>query len=158
MPLVKDENSYVNVAEANAYFDNTIDAEGWTSATDSVKEKALMTATRMLDEESWTGIALSENQPLAFPRDGSYLDPKLGMEVTLSDSVPSRILNATIELARHLIINDNLLDETGSVLDLKVGDITLRQISASPKIPRRIKSQISPLLVTGGSRIWWRAN
>jgi hypothetical protein len=156
MALSKGTNSYVTVAECNSYFDNRLDASGWASADNSMKVNALVTATMLLDNMRWVGVAISETQALAFPRVGSYFDPRLGTSVALS-GVPSRIEKATFELANHLLTNEGLLDDTGSVIDLEVGSIKLSRVRKPSLLPNVVKQYINPLLVNSGNG-WWRAN
>jgi hypothetical protein len=159
MALVKGTNSYVTVAEANSYFDTRIDVAAWSSANETERGKALVTATMVLDNLDWTGAAVSDTQTLAFPRVGSYFDPRLGIDVELkATDIPSRILTATYELAYHLLNNDGLLDDTGEVDNLKIGAINLDNIKTPSKIPNVVKRIIRPLLVNKGSNMWWRAN
>jgi len=159
MALSKGTNSYVTVNEADAYFTDRIDADDWTAASPTKKAQALITATSILDEQPWTGTAIVDTQPLAFPRAGIYFDPRVGTSLILDDSyVPTRVVNATCELAMHLITNSGLQNDTGSVLDLSVGPINLQTISKPNLIPARVKRLINPILENGGSRTWWRAN
>jgi hypothetical protein len=157
MALAKGINSYVTRLEADAYFADRLDVDAWTSASESQKEQALITATGTLDEKAWTGVAISDTQALAFPREGNYFDPKLGYETAL-DGVPARILKATCELAYHLLNNDGLLDDTGSVTSLSVGSISLNIKSTPGKFPPVVTAAINPLLKNGGRLSWWRAN
>lgn len=159
MALVKGTNSYVDVAEADAYFVDRIDPGAWSSADSTQKGQALVTATSMLDEIIWAGIAVSDSQALAFPRSGTYYDPKFGQYIELSETeVPIRIKKATYELAYHLLNNDNLLDDTGSVKDLSVGSIRLSLVLPANKFPKVVKNLIKPLQINAGSNFWWRAN
>jgi hypothetical protein len=158
MALVKGTNSYVTVAEAEFYFETRIDVAAWTSASSSQKESALVTATMILDTLSWTGVAVSASQPLAFPREGSYYDSKVGEEVLFTSNTPDRVIKATYELAYHLLNNDGLLDDTGTVINLSIESIKLDRIISSSKIPTFVRNLIRPLLVNSGSRLWWRAN
>ncbi len=43
-------NSYVTLAEANAYFETTPDDSTWTDKTDDQKNRALISANRFIDE------------------------------------------------------------------------------------------------------------
>ena len=158
MALVKGTNAYVSVAEADAYFVDRIDSEAWTSAGEPTKAQALVTATGLLDEMSWTGMAVSDSQALAFPRAGTFFDPRQGTEVYLDENTPERVIKATYELALHLLTNKGLLDETGAVTNLNVGSISLQNIRATEKIPASVRRMVSPLLVNQGNRSWWRAN
>lgn len=157
MALRKNINSYVNVPEADLYFEDRLDSTSWNTATETEKEQALVTATQKLDEMEWTGVAVSQDQTLAFPRVGSYYDPKYGMEITFGDTVPTRIINATYELAYHLLNNDAISDNTGDVQSIHVGPIKLINIK-SAGTPRVVKDAISPMLINSGSNLWWRAN
>ena len=157
MALVKGTNSYGTVAEADTYFEDRLDRAAWTNADDDQKSQALITATSILDDMTWTGVAVSESQTLAFPRTGSYFDPRLGITVALDDTVPTRIDNATFELAYHYLNNDGLLDETGSATNLQVGRITLEEVKLPNSMPSHVKRHIKPLLKNGGSNTWWRA-
>ena len=85
MALIKGTNSYRTVEEADAYFEDRLDAAAWTSASDELKGQALVTATAILDNMNWNGYAVSESQSLAFPRIGSYFDPRKGVEVSFDD-------------------------------------------------------------------------
>jgi hypothetical protein len=159
MALAKGVNSYVTVAEADSYFENRLDVAAWSSATPEDKAKALTTATAYLDDLRWIGYAVSDSQLLAFPRTGSYFDPRAGYEVVLDDNeVPTRVVNATFELAYHFLNNDGLLDDTGTVDAIQVGSISLQNVRAASKVPLHVKRLINPLLHNAGSGIWWRAN
>jgi hypothetical protein len=158
MALTKGTNSYATVAEADTYFSDRIDVAAWTAADSTQKAQALVTASGILDDRPWTGVAISEDQPLAFPRNGSYFDPRLGTFVSMSSSVPNRIFVACIELAHHLCQNDGLLDDTGRSKDLKVGSIELTTVLPPNLIPPNVKRMIKPILVNGGSANWWRSN
>lgn len=159
MALTKGTNSYCTLAEANAYLVDRLYSDAWSLATDSLKEQALITATRVLDNLNWIGTAISESQLLAFPRSGQYFDPRLGMTIALSDTnIPDRIIKATCELAYHLIQNEGILDDTGKLQSLKVDTISLDFIMPASKIPYSVKGQIKPLQPNNGSRVWFRSN
>jgi hypothetical protein len=159
MALTKGTNSYATVAEADAYFADRLDVAAWTAADATSKAQALVTAASILDDQSWTGSAIGESQPLAFPRTAYYFDPRLGTSITLDETViPSRIVTANIELAHHLLLNDGLLDDTGLIKDLQVGSVALTTITTPSLIPANVRRLIKPLLVNAGSNSWWRAN
>lgn len=159
MALTKGTNSYATVEEANTYFADRIDVAAWSTGLPDQKSQALITATSMLDELDWVGVAVSDSQALAFPRSGTYFDPRLGQDVSLSELiVPNRIIKATYELAYHLLNNDGLLDDTGSVKNLSIGSIKLDLVQTANRFPQVVKSLIKPLRVNGGSNMWWRAN
>jgi hypothetical protein len=159
MALSKGTNSYVTVEEANAYFSDRLDVAAWSESNDPERSKALITATQILDSLEWAGVAVSDSQSLAFPREGSYFDPRLGSDISLSSTkAVTRINTATFELAYHLLNNDGLLDQTGDVTDLQIGSIQLSKVRRPSTLPMHVKTTIKPLLVNRGSNAWWRAN
>lgn len=159
MAVSKGTNSYVTVEEADLYFADRLDVAAWSSADAGQKGQALVTATSMLDEMSWAGSAISDSQPLAFPRVCDYFDPKAGKMLYLDGtSVPVRITHATLELAYHLLNNDGLLDNTGNIETIAVGPITLTNVKKPSRIPFTVRNGIKPLLINSGSNPWWRAN
>lgn len=157
MAVLKGTNSYVSLEEANAYFESHVDNSEWFNLAALTKERLLITSTRILDNLSWTGSAVSQSQPLAFPRVISYFDPRVGAVVSTADT-PTRISSATFEMALHLHNNDGLLSETGTIADLNVGPVSLTTIKAAPLIPNSVNTIVKPLLVNQGSNAWWRAN
>jgi|APGre2960657404_1045060.scaffolds.fasta_scaffold03057_4 hypothetical protein len=159
MALAKGTNSYATVSEADSYFGDRLDVAAWTSASEQDKGKALVTATLILDGLDWMGVAVSETQALAFPRNVAYFDPRIGTEITVGGTtVPARVINGTYELAYHLLNNDGLLDDTGIVTDLQIGTISLKTIIAPSKIPFNVQRLIKPLLNNVAANAWWRAN
>lgn len=158
MGLVKNKNSYATVSEADVYFEDRLDVSAWTDADETLKAKALITAAMVLDQMNWLGTVRDETQPLAFPRCGRFHDPRLGVVVDLTESIPTRIINAQLELAHHLLNNDGILDDSGKVSNLTVGPIQLDNIRDPSLVPGVVKRLIRPLMVGGGSRSWWRTN
>lgn len=159
MALHKGTNAYATVMEAEAYFKDRLDA-GWASAETEKKAQALVTATSILDDRDWPGIAVSESQSLAFPRSGTYFDPKKGYEVSM-DPVPARIITATCELANHLLTNENLQDEGVGLESLDVGPIRMKFTGSSENralLPEVVLRLIKPLTTNKGANTWWRAN
>ena len=158
MAATKNINTYVSVEEADAYFDDRLDVAAWTEAPPLEKEKSLVTATSILENIDWVGTVISDTQALAFPRHGTYVDPRLGKAVSMGTSIPDRIIKAQYELAYHLLNNDGLLDNTGSVKSLSLGAVELEGIRAPSQIPAHVKSLIRPLQYARGMNAWWRAN
>ena len=158
MALVKGTNSYGTIAEANAYFEDRLDVAAWAKADETIKSQALVTASALLNDYNWVGTAISDSQLLAFPRVGSYFDPRLGLAVSLTSAIPTRVTNASYELAYHLLNNDGVLDSTGTLKDITVGSISLNIRTDPETVPSIVRKLIKPLLVNAGSNMWWRAN
>jgi hypothetical protein len=157
MALEKGVNSYVTVAEADAYFADRLEADVWSGSSAAVKAQALITATSIIDQYEFLGEAVSDTQPLAFPRKGVYFDTKLGRNVEFAPFVPDRVLVGTYELALHLMSNTDVLNPSGTVGSIKVDVIELKYIKNSEKSPERVRSILRPLR-RNSSQQWWRAN
>ena len=167
MALTKGTNSYVLLSEADSYFEDRLDASDWQLAQDSLREQALVTATRILDEKRWKGVSVSETQALAFPRSGSYADPSRGVNIAFSNDYTfastaetetslgrdiQLLRKACYELAYHLLNNEGLTDSTGTVESIKVGPIELTEIRDSSTTKSIVNQYVSPML--RGSRYW----
>ncbi|MHC4950701.1 MAG: DnaT-like ssDNA-binding protein [Planctomycetota bacterium] len=120
-------NSYCNVDNADDYHESHLYAASWTSASEIDKEKGLMMATRLLDNQVvWNGYRTSNTQALMWPRTLVYDREGYTFE---SDTIPAWLIEATAEYARHLITED-LTSETNRDLvgfkEVKVGDLQLK--------------------------------
>jgi len=158
MALVKGTNSYVTVAEADSYFADRLDVDAWNTADSATKAQALVTASAVLEEQPWAGVVVDVDQPMAFPRIGTYFDPRLGCRTVFTDSVPFRVLEACYDLAYNLILNDGVSDSTGGVKNLQVGSIKLEFILNPSVVPVSVRRKIKPILINSGANSWWRAN
>lgn len=138
MALQKGINSFVTITEAESYFYDRLNQTSWDSATDETVERALVTATGILDDLDWGGTAIpTTSYPLSWPRDITYWDTKSGGYETLEDdrttsdmgTIPEDIKKATYELALHLIKNMSTIEDQSSgsprLKDLSVGSISL---------------------------------
>jgi hypothetical protein len=159
MALKKGTNSYATVAEADSYFEDRLDAAAWSLASEEQREKALVTATTVIDTMRWLGYVTDDEQRLAFPRVGRYFDDKLGTEVQMDSSeVPERILIGLFEQAYHLLNSEGILDEVGTLDSLGVGSISIDIKREAALIPPIVRKVVRPLLRTAGVLTWWRAN
>ena len=91
-------NSYVTLADADAYFETTPDSATWTDKTNDQKNRALISATRWIDALSFYGNRCSTTQALKWPRKDYTVDG-IDLACTL---IPIGIEVATFELARAL--------------------------------------------------------
>jgi len=157
MSLEKGTNSYCTVEEADAYFADRLDVDAWMTASEIQKPQSLIVATSILEEYPWMSCVVDENQPLAFPRVGVYFDPRVGYDVALS-VVPDRVVKATFELAYHLLNNDGLQDDSGSVKELQIGTIKLIDLKSPNGRPATVTRLTKPLLINRGQNVVWRAN
>ncbi len=168
MALVLNTNSYVTIADADTYFETRIDSAEWVTSSDEIKEQALVTATQLIDDNSWIGSAVSSSQALAWPRkNASYNDARLGLHISLAENeVPSRVKTAVYEQALHLISNEDvLMGQSQTFESISVGSISISDSNGdTTRIPMRPSTALKPIrpLVLKGSMgqgaSWWRAN
>jgi len=168
MALVLNTNSYVTIADADAYFETRIDSASWTSAPDSTREEALVTATQIIDNNPWIGSAVSSSQALAWPRrNANYLDNRLGMQIAFSETeIPSLVKVAVYEQALHLLNNEDLVAQTTQTYEsISIGSISVsdsnNDVTRISVTPSFVIKPIRPLLrrgVDGLGASWWRAN
>jgi len=168
MALVLNTNSYVELADADIYFETRIDSDDWVTSTDVIKEQALVTATQLVDNQAWIGSAVSSSQALAWPRKNAiYYDPRLNMDITIGDAeIPKLVKEAVYEQALHLVNNEDLLAGTTQTFEsISVGSISLTDsnsdVTRTSIMPSVVMKPIRPLIRRGGTGMgssWWRAN
>ena len=91
----EESNSYVTVAWADTYADNTSYADAWSGYTDDEKALALIQATRWLETLDFAGDRCTGTQRLKWPRQNAVCD---GMEAVCT-MIPYEIEAAEVELA-----------------------------------------------------------
>jgi hypothetical protein len=102
-----DANSYITVAAADAIADDTIGTFTWlaVATTTADKERALITATRYLEQLQWIGTRATTTQRLSFPREGLVC----GEKVYANDVIPDELAIATFDLAEAFLDNPAVL-------------------------------------------------
>ncbi|MGE3276728.1 MAG: DnaT-like ssDNA-binding protein [Vicinamibacterales bacterium] len=119
-------NSYCTRAEANTYHEAHPYASTWDAAGDTDKDKAIVTATRLLDEHvEWEGVASTTTQALGWPRIG--LEDLNGNAID-SAAVPQKLKDAVAEFARWILAADRMADsdvEAQNLRSLKAGPVAL---------------------------------
>ena len=114
-------NSYVTLAESDTYFESRLYVSVWTDATDDLKNRALVMATRRVDYEKFYGDRATPTQSLALPRINlDYLDG-----IDMNNTIPYQIKHATMELALYMLATDmsKVGINDGAVKKVKVGSI-----------------------------------
>ena len=124
-------NSYVTLAEANAYFETVPNSTQWDNKQDDKKNRALIAATRWIDSLVFYGDRCDEDQALKFPRTNYQVD-----RVELSCStIPLNIKYAQYELARALANDtDAITGNTGTAgvpSEVKIGDLEVKYNKSS---------------------------
>lgn len=120
-------NSYVTLAEANAYFDAGANNQQWNNHQDGYKEAALIQATQWLDLLDWAGDLCGTVQALQWPREEVTC---MGREAACT-AIPIQVKQATYELAFKLVHNPNQITggtaspspQVGAVKKQKLGDL-----------------------------------
>jgi len=142
-------NSYVLLATATTFFDETLNVSDWTGATTDEQNRALISAARRLDQVAWAGQKADEDQALAWPRIQTYDVDGLPYD---SDVIPTAIQRAQMKLALAMLAGD-LLADTGleGFINLKVGplDVTPRLRNAGD-LPADVLREIRHVLETAG--------
>ena len=118
-------NSYVTLAEANAYFETVPHDEHWTGSDDA-KNRVLITATRYLDNFEYYGERCSTTQALKWPRKEYKVD---GVKIDCT-FIPQPVKNATFELAHSLLYKGEALVGTtgtqGTYEQVELGDLKVK--------------------------------
>jgi hypothetical protein len=103
-------NSYISVATGDDLANVYLGTLAWSSASTDNKGRALIMATRYLDELDWIGTRTSTTQALAWPR----TDAACGEWSFSSSEIPQPIKQACFDLADALITTPTLLGGTGA--------------------------------------------
>ena len=122
-------NSYVTLAEADAYFDGTANNQDWDNHHDAYKEAALIQATQWLDLLSWAGKCCSSTQRLQWPRK----DVTCFCRDAVCTEIPLQVKQATYELAFKLVHDPDAIcggvkgggAATGAVKKQQLGDLSI---------------------------------
>jgi hypothetical protein len=119
-------NSYVTLADADAYFETTPDSGTWTDKTNDQKNRALISATRWIDALSFYGDRCTDTQALKWPREDYTVD---GVDLACT-LIPDGIKTATYELARAFANDTTAITgtsgTTGIYDEVKLGDLQVK--------------------------------
>jgi DnaT-like ssDNA binding protein len=130
MPTIDDTvagataNSYIDVADADIYFDARLNTTAWDDSFD--QEAALIQACTILDQQDFIGVVSSDTQALKWPRyadDGTSLIRNYAIT-----SIPTPIRNAQCEIALWL------LQTGGSGVAVSAGDVESLKIGSSVEV------------------------
>lgn len=120
-------NTYCTLAEANTYHEGFPQPDEWLANIDDYRNRALATATRLLDEYmEWEGFVMTETQALLWPRTGALY--KNGYFIP-DDIIPKELKNAVAEFARQLLVQERTADfdiETQRLTALTAGPVTMK--------------------------------
>lgn len=149
--------SYATRAEADEYFARQLYATLWNSATNTVKETALMMACARLEAETYTGGRASATQRLTHPRAGLSDDDGYAYD---SATVMRPLKEAQFALALHYLKNDpaEVVDESlRQFKHLRIAgalEIELRDtLPGRDSLPAHVLRLISRFLLSGPGQI-----
>ena len=127
-------NSYVTLAEADAYFETTPSSTQWDNKQDDKKNRALISATGWIDTLIFYGDRCDSNQALKWPRNNYHVDR---VELTCS-AIPSAIKKATYLLAFELANDTDAITgstgDTGLYKSVKLGEMEIEYNTASQAV------------------------
>jgi hypothetical protein len=175
-PGATDANSFVTIAEADAYVDLQMVRTGWPVADDD-KARALIAATADLSALHYVGSRAQTAQALAWPRtgapnpdarqDGYYPFGAFVPEIVwyAEDVIPQRVKDATCELAYRyavagrpdtgtVLASQNILEEQVDVLRVKYSDPAAR--ASGIGLYPRVVQWLQPLLANVGGLTVYR--
>jgi len=162
-------NSYVSSAEFASWAETRQPSTSYDDATADQRIRALISATRRLDQAPWKGVRVTETQALQWPRYGvekpdiaySVLDGPMFMESTWydTDEIPQRVKDAQMETAYQILAGNLSPDDTGleGFRDVAVGSlkVTPNHARKAGTLPEFVLREIRPLLkiMSGGVRL-----
>ena len=154
MALIVGTNSYISVADADAYFATRLNSSAWINADTATKEAALIQATRTLDAlYDWDGSLADDNQSLGWPRSDAYDCEGRTID---SDIIPECVANATCEEALHLLSGDVLTTPsllTQGFKKAKLGSMEIEVAdSASTATPDKVSTMARDMLSCVGTQ------
>ena len=167
-PGAQNANSFVTVAEADAYLDGRLNVSAWESSTADIRARAVVEASRNLSFQRWKGSTVTATQALSWPRayvenpDAPFDDEALTLDDIIyfpENVVPVRVKNATCELALQYIKaggNDVAMpDPTDGIASQAVDVINVSYVTNGMRVTKglnrfpRVMDFIGPLLSLG---------
>lgn len=142
MALVINENSYLEVADAEAYFADRLHTTAWDGATAGDKSASLIQATKAIEANKFIGARNESTQKLSFPRSDIYVDGIL-QDATI---VPQDIKDAVCEYAILMIQEDyNAPNDLEDFSDVQIGGIKISTNSSKSgkSVPPAVASLLS---------------
>ena len=105
-----DANSYISIAAGDGFANVYLGTLAWTSASNDDKGRAVIMATRYLDELEWIGTRATTTQALAWPRS----EAECGEWSFTDAEIPQPIKQACFDLAEALLLSPAALGGSGA--------------------------------------------
>jgi len=149
-------NSYVSLAEAEAYFSDRMHSSAWYDLSTSDREKLLITSSSMLDwYVSWKGTKATQDQAMDWPRVGVITSDG----PIPSDVIPAQVKVAVYELSLSSAKKDRSADGSlDGILEARAGSLLIKTddgvYNSKPStIPQKIWKILYGLTIKGSSGV-----
>lgn len=148
-----DYDVYADLDTANAYLAADFSADSWRAETvDDKLRRALVSATRLLDRQTYLGEKTDVDQLHAFPRTGT------GVEGVDDDTVPQDIIDASCVLANLIYIGSKVDGSastlSGNVRRQRAGSVEIEYfapVDDATRFPVQIEELIGKYMGAGAS-------
>lgn len=150
---------YADITTADQYLAAESGATAWRDEADeTVKARALVSATRLIDRQQWPGERYEADQPLAWPRSGTGLS---GVEDTV---IPQEVIDATCVLASMIVAGVDVTGTpsttAGSIKRQQAGSVSIEYFgdfsTTGTRLPLQVTEILAPLFgstsFAGGAR------
>jgi len=146
MALTVGTNSYISLEDAETYFTDRLNSTEWDSAIDTIRSKALIQATQIIDQKDFLGYKSVSTQALKFPRTGLVDD---GVAVD-SSTIPKRVKDAVCELAIWCLTEDYTEpDDLAGYQSIKIAVIEVQTRQGAKAMPPMVTRLLSPFIFSG---------
>jgi len=140
-------NSYGTLAEASTFIDTRLNRDAWEDADPADQERALISATRWLDEFDYIGDIATNTQALKWPR----IDNDIFDLVWDDDEIPPKLktaqfLFAFLELTPGVALSSDLGVSDGIISSLTVGPVTVRYDTSATSDLMQVPGEIARML------------
>lgn len=127
------KNSFVSFDEAKTYFDERFASSIWENSTDKDKEKALITATKKINNLCFIGYKKDIKQSLEFPRIYSKTFPYTYSVPDIPQDIKDATCEEAISLLEYVNLNgeSSMNDPTFSMQSFKLGDVSITNTASS---------------------------
>lgn len=118
----------------------------WRAAAETDQNRALVSATRLIDRQTWQGTRDDQYFPLAFPRSG-LIDPD-GVAVD-AYTVPQRVIDACCELAASLLDGSTAQDQSSTenlTQSLSAGSVSISYFRSAEQTSNRFPQPVQELI------------
>lgn len=139
--IVSNANSYVSVAETDAYLQaNIFVYPVWSALTSDEKSAVVVWASRYIDDRAiWNGYKTDNTSAMRWPRTGVYDQDGIAIG---SHTIPHQLKTAVMVMASYLMVSDRALDRgTDGLTRLRVDVIELYFDSSYrlPEVPNELQ-------------------